>query len=444
MAGIVPDGVQLTDVTASNSATCALQSASATFTQADVGKCCVLMPYTDTQQTARFGTITAVAGANNATASLSGAPGALTNAILFYGTDNGAAIDAALAAAAAGKNRGGMTFPLGIVCTTRQHVQPTGVAVKGMFSNSSGGKSKDFKHYGSSLVLCSFVASGPFWALGTAGSGDPRGTQLSDINIDCANLSSRCIDGSSYGRTEHLFRVTAVRGNGSDTYCSGATSRASMCCFLGANQANTVSLAGDATFINNIVTGAGNGFYGIKASNGDDITISNNHIWKDGVASTMLGGSIWLSFNSGNTTAGSVTVALNKCDTNYGSGIKISVSGNSSARSISLIGNHLFNNPQVANNTGPVIELNVGSGSEIRGLIIQGNHARASWTGTGVGQWTYLIDNSASAGTIYGSWVGGNVGHGVNNLYNAFAPTMDGGNLIMAGTGTTVTKSTIA
>lgn len=441
---IVPDGVQLVDVSTTNSTTCTITSASAAFTSADIGKICVVMPYTDTQTTARSGTITAVTSATACTATLSGAPGTLTNAIFIYGTNNATAIDAVLTAAAALPNKRSVTFPLGIICTNKSHTQPTGTHIRGMFSNSSGGKSKDFRHYGTSLVLCGFSASSAFWITGTVGGGDPRGVQLSDINIDCCNLASRAIDGSTSGRTEHLFRVTALRGSGAETYNSSATSRAMMCCFLGANQSNTVSLSGDATFVNNIVTGAGNGFYGIKCSNGDDINISNNHIWKDSSASSLLGGSIWLSFNTSNTIAGSVTVSLNKCDTNYGSGLKITVSGTSSARSISIIGNHFFNNNSVANNTGPVIELNVATGCDIRGLIIQGNHARASFASLSFGQWTYLIDNSASVGTIYGSWVGGNVGHGVNNLYNTFTPTMDGGNLIMAGTGTVVTKSVIA
>lgn len=444
-AGIAADGVALYDATTTASATCTVGSATGSFSAADIGKVCVVLSYTNTVPTPRYGTITAVASPSSCTAALSGSPGALTGATFIYGTDQGAAIDTALAAAAAGASKGMLWLPNGIICTTRQHILPTGVYLRGFGNNSSGGKAKDFRHYGTSLVLTSFYAANGFLTLGTIGSSDPRGTALEYLNVDCANLSPSCINGASTGRTNRMYAVTAVRGQGAETYNSGATDRVSHCHFIGQNSGNVVSLSGDNNFgPNNIVTGAGNGFYGIKASNGDDVLIHGNHIWKDSLDTTMLGGSIWLSFNSGNTTAGSVSVLGNKCDTNYGSAIKITVSGSSSVRGISIANNHCFNNASVANNTGPVIELNVGAGSDIRGLTIGGNHARASFSGTGVGQWTSLIDNSASAGTIFGSWVGGNVGHGVNALYNTFAPTMDAGNLIMAGAGTAVTKSTIA
>lgn len=444
-AAINADGVALYDATTTASATCTVGSATANFSAADIGKVCVVLAYTNTVPTPRYGTITAVAGPTSCTASLSGSPGALTGATFIYGTDAGADIDAVLTAAAANAAKGTVWLPNGIICTTRQHILPTGVYLRGFGNNSSGGKAKDFRHTGTSLVLTSFYAANAFLTLGTIGSSDPRGTALEYLNIDCANLTPLCVSGATTGRTNRLYAVTAVRGNGAETYNSGATDRVSHCHFIGHNSSNTVSLSGDTSFgPNNIVTGAGNGFYGVKASNGDDILIQGNHIWKDSVDNTMLGGSIWLSFNSGNTKAGSVTVIGNKCDTNYGSAIRVSVSGNSSARSIALVGNHCFNNDNVANNTGPVIELNVGAGSDIRALTISANHARASFNGTGVGQFSTLIDNSASAGTIYGSWAGGNVGHGVNALYSSFVPTMDGGNLIVAGAGTTVTKSTIA
>ena len=444
-AGISADGVALYDATTIASATCTVGSATASFSAADIGKPCVVLPYTNTVPTPRYGTITAVASPTSCTAALSGSPGALTGATFIYGSDQGGAIDAALAVASAGASKGMLWLPNGIICTTRQHILPTGVYLRGFGNNSSGGKAKDFKHYGTSLVLVSYYAASPFLTLGSISSADPRGTALEYLNVDCCNLTGTCIGASASGRTNRLYAITAVRGNGGQTYDSGPTDRVSHCHFINQNSSNVVSLSGDTNFgPNNVVTGAGNGFYGVKASNGDDITIHGNHIWKDSADTTMLGGAIWLSFNSGNTTAGSVSVLGNKCDTNYGSAIKISVSGSSSARSISIANNHCFNNASVANNTGPVIELNVGAGSDIRGLTIGGNHARASFSGTGVGQWTYLIDNGASAGTIYGSWAGGNVGHGVNALYNAFVPTMDAGNLVMVGAGTAVTKSTIA
>lgn len=441
--GILPDGVALYDVTTTNNVNCAINSATASFSILDIGKPCVIIPYTDTGLFPSYGTITTIISTNQCIATLNVAPGSLASATMIYGTDNGARLDALFSAFTSAPSKGMVQLPSGIICTTRTHNIPTGIYLRGLGNNPTGGKAKDFKHYGTSLCLVGYLNS-DFLTGGSIGPGDPKGIHIRDLNIDCANLAYRCLNSASTGRTEHIEQVTMVRGNSTEIYNSAATSRVHKSCFLGQNNGNVVSLSGDSTFVNNIVTGAGNSFYGIKTSNGDDVLIAHNHIWKDSSATSMLGGSIWASFNSGNTKAGSVVILGNKCDTNYGSAIKISVSGASSARDVAILNNDCFNNDSVTNNTGPVIELNVASGCDIRGLRIQGNGARASWNDPTKGQWTYLIDNSASLGTIYGSWVGGNVAHGVTGLYNGFTPTMDGGNLIIAGSGTTVTKSTIA
>lgn len=414
------------------------------FKSSDIGKICALLPYTNTGVNARYGKIIAVAAdGKSCTASFNLSPGALTGATFVYGTDQAESIDALLAAANASPTKGLVFFPMGVICSSRQHIQPTGVAVRGLMNNSMGGKAKDFRHYGTSLILCGFQATGGFWQLGSSTSTDPRGVTLENLNIDCLNLAPSCIDGSNSGRTERLRAVTALRGSGAETYKSGPTSRVHNCVFIGQNQSNVVSLSGDSNFIDNIVTGAGNGYYGIKAYNGDDILIALNHIWKDAADSTMLGGSIWLSF-SGSVLKGSVTVALNKCDTNYGSAIKISMTGVAIARDLAILQNDCFNNDSVTNNTGPVIELSLGASCEIRALRIQGNGVRASWNDPTKGQWTSLIDGTGIAGTISASHVAGNIGSGVNALYTSFTPTIDGGNAVLTGNTTTLVKSTIA
>lgn len=438
--GVIADGVALYDATTTNSTTCTVGSASASFTENDIGKVCVVIPYTDNGTTARYGTITAVASATSCTASLSGAPGALTGATFIYGSDNATALDAAFTAAAASATKAVVELPFGIVCTTGQHTVPTGCTLRGQANNPTGGKAKDFDHYGSSLVLCSYKASGAFVELGTTTTSDPRGIHLSDLNVDCANLAGICVRGNTL-RTEHLLRVTVVRGTSTSSYKSAPTSRAELCVFLGANNGNTVDLAGDATFVNNIVTGAGNGYYGVK-TDGENVAIQNNHIWKDASASTMLGGSVWVSRHSGDLVKGGVIVQGNKFDTQYGPAIKVSVSGSSTARAISIVGNHAQNNDAVANNTGPFLLLDVGAGSILRGLVVQGNIGRGSWNDPSKGQWSAFIDGAAVAGTIYGSVVGGNFMDNCNAMYTSFTPDHDNANITMAGTGTTQTKST--
>jgi hypothetical protein len=437
--GIIADGVALYDATTTASATCTVTSATGSFSADDIGKVCVVIPYTDTGLTARYGTITAVASATSLTASLSASPGALSGATFIYGSDNATAIDAALTAASASATKAVVELPFGIVCTTLEHTVPTGVTLRGQANNPTGGKAKDFKHYGTSLVLCAFGSNGGLLLLGTTATSDPRGVHVADLNVDCANLSARAIYGGTL-RTEHLLRVTAVRGTNA-TYKSAPTSRAELCVFLGQNQWNTVELSGDATFVNNIVTGAGNGYYGVK-TDGENVAIQNNHIWKDSVASSMLGGSVWVSRHSGDLVKGGVIVQGNKFDTQYGPAVKISVSGSSTARAISVIGNHAQNNDAVVNNTGPFLLLDVGAGSILRGLVVQGNIARGSWNDPTKGQWSAFIDGTAVAGTIYGSVVGGNYMDNCNAMYASFSPDHDNANITMAGTGTTQTKST--
>ena len=311
--------------------------------------------------------------------------------------------------------------------------------MRGVANNPTGGKAKDFKHYGTSLVLVK-NQTGAFVTLGSFGSTDPRGSHLRDMNVDCFNLSTNCVSGDG-GRTSHVSYCTLVRGI-QETYKGGPTSRLMFNMFMGQNAFNVVQLSGDSTMLYNNVTGAGNGYYGIKIANGDDVQVAHNHIWKDSSASTMLGGSIWLSHFSG-TTSGSVSVNNNKCDTNYGSAIKLTVSGSSTqVRAINIHGNDCFNNDAVANNTGPMIELSVAATCIVKGLSIQANTGRGSWNNQSLGQWSALIDGSAIAGNIYGSVVGGNVAVNCNALYATFTPDHDNGNIAIAGTGTTQTKST--
>jgi len=435
----VNDGVALYDATSTASASSVVGSVSAAFTAADVGKVCVVIPYTDSGLTPRWGTIVSVESATSCTTSLSGSPGALTGATFIYGTDNGAAIDAALASAGAAATKGVVILPLGITMSTLLHVVPSGVILGGVSNNPTGGKAKDFKHYGSSLVAAKATA-GAFVTLGSFGAADPRGSHLRNLNVDCMNLTTQCVSGDG-GRTSHVFSCTLVRGI-QETYKGGPTSRLMFSVFMGQNAYNTVQLSGDSTMLYNIVTGAGNGYYGIKTSNGDDIQIAHNHIWKDSSASAMLGGSIWLSHFSG-TTSGSVNVNNNKCDTNYGSAIKLTISGTSTqVRAINIHGNDCFNNDAVTNDTGPVIELSVAATCVLKGLSIQANTGRGSWNNQSLGQWASFIDGSAIAGNIYGSVVGGNVAVNCNALYATFTPDHDNGNIAIAGTGTTQTKST--
>jgi len=401
----------------------------------------VVIPYTDTGTTARYGTIIAVAAdGSTCTTSLSGSPGALTNATFIFGTDYGPKISNALAAAALSPTRAVLQLPLGIMCSTLQHVQPTGVTVRGFANNATGGKAKDFRHYGSSVVATNFFAAGAFWKCGDAGVSDPRGTTLEYLNIDSANLHVRTIDCSS-ARTAVVTHVTGVRGVG-ETYYGGPTDHTSYCTFLGSNNGNVAVVSGDGMFTHNKVIGAGTTFACIKCSNPTDVVIKHNHVWHDSANSAFTGYGIWVSFNSGVTNSCCVDIEGNKIDTTYGHAYYISASGNAVGRGVSIRGGVCFNNDNVTNNTGSILGLSIASGSSLKGLLLRDVNGAASFNDPSKGQWAYLVDNSASAGTIVGFSTGGCVVSGCNALYSNITPDVDDVNIVMVGTGTALTKST--
>lgn len=428
------DGIALYDATATNSTTSTITSATANFTSADIGKKCVTVPYVDTlAQTVRYGTITAVSSPNSCTVLLNVAPGALTGATFIYGTDDLAAYNAAIAAADA-SNISSVFVPGGISCLAGNLIIPMGMTLFGVGNYATGGRAKDFKYKGSSLVLVSFLAAD--FVTGGNGGNSPRGVTLHHLNIDCLNLATHSF--KSGGRTVHVNNCTLLHGI-TNTIETGATSRFHMCCIFGHNDAcNVVQITGDSTFTNNLVIGAGNGFYEIKTSNGDDIVITGNHLWKDAQLSSMLGGSIFVSQNSGDTKAGGITISNNKFDTAFGPHILIRVSGSSTLRGINIVGNQSMNNDAVVNGTGAFIQLEVQSGNILRCLNVHSNMVRGSWNDPTKGQHSYFLDASLTAGTVYASSLTGNV---IDNVVSGgllnFTPTYTAGNLYMVGTGTT-------
>jgi hypothetical protein len=437
MFGAKCNGKAVYDATATNSATSTIASATLNLTSADVGKRCAIVPYVDSSLTTRHGTISSVTSATECVASLSGAPGTLTGATFIYGTDDLTAVSEALTAAKTG-SVGGVFIPAGITVLSGQIIVPCGVTLFGIGNYATGGKAKDMRYAGSSLILAGYLAS-PFVVGGDINVSSPKGWSLSRLNIDCLNLALFAYSASGTGRTEHIDHCTFNRGINA-TVDTSATSRIHSCCIFGQNQGNVVHLSGDSSFLYNIVTGAGNGYYGIKLSNPDDVVILGNHIWKDGSLSSMLGGSIFVSFNTGNVVAGGVTIEGNKFDTAYGPHIYLKASAASTGRGVSIIGNQSMNNDAVTNGTGAFIELEIQSGCVLRGLNVHGNICRGSWYDPTKGQHSYFLNGSATAGNVYGSSFTGNIiDNVVSGGFNAFTPTYTAGNLYMVGTGTTAT-----
>lgn len=423
------------DATTTNAATTTITSATATFKASDVGKRIATLQYADTA-IGGYGTIASYISPTSVTATLNSAPGALTNAIIVWGTDDATAVNAALTAAKNG--RGAVFVPGGITCVGSSLTIPVGVRLFGIGNYSTGGKAKDFKYSGSSIVGIKFAAGGLIVAGDSTGT-DPEGTTLDHINIDAFGEFNRAYDGSNSSRTSRIEFATLLRGVGETIY-STPTSIIQSNSIFGQNQAaNVVAVQGDSRFINNIVTGAGNGFYAIKLSNADDVVIALNHTWKDSSLNTMLGGQIFVSQNTGNVLSGGITIVGNKFDTSYGPHVFVKVSGNSTLRGINISDNHGFQNDSVPAATYPWMQLEVDSGSTLRAFTMHNNLGRASFNGTSFGSLTYFIDGGLIAGTIVGSSLTGNIMDNCAAAYNVFTPAYSAGNYYIVGSGTTAT-----
>lgn len=431
------DGDALYDVTTTATATCTVTSITASFTNDDVGKNAAILAYLDTM-TVKYGVITSVNSPTSAVVTLNSAIGALTNATMVYGTDDSAAINLACAAAKLGN--GAVFVPGGISCVKASSIIiPVGVTLFGITNFATGGRAKDFKYSGSSIVSVGYNAQATIIA-GDSSGADPKGSQIYGLNIDAFGLAYNAYTGGSTSRTSRIDHCTLLRGVG-ETIVGSPTSRINNCSIFGQHQsiASVVTLYGDSTFSNNIVTGAGKGQYSIKLSNADDINISNNHMWKDGSLASMLGGQIFISLNTGFLTSGSVTILGNKLDTSFGPHIYIKASGNSKGRGININSNHAFQNDSVPNATYPFMQVEIQAGSELRGLNVHGNGCHASWNDPTKGTLTAFLDNSASVGTITGSSITGNIADNCAAGYISLTPTYTAGNMFIAGTGTTVT-----
>lgn len=437
-AGAKCDGKAVYDATTTASTTTTISSATAAFKAADVGKVIAVMPYADTANPV-YGTVASVISATQITASVNSAPAALTNAIVVWGTDDTAKINTALSAAK--YTIGAVQIPGGICTVIGSLTIPVGVTLRGVANFSTGGKAKDFKYSGSSIVAVRFNAAS-LLIIGDSTSTDPKGTTVRDINIDAFGLAYHAYDGSTTSRTGQIASATFLRGVGETIWLTPTANMHDSAAFGSNNAANVVQAQGDGRIINNIITGSGNGFYQLKLSNSDDLIISMNHMWKDSNLATSLGGQIFVSQNSGNVTSGSVTIALNKFDTSYGPHVFIKVSGNSTLRGLNLESNHGFQNDNVTTATYPFFALEVDAGSSLRVLNIHNNMGHASWNGTVLGSLTYFIDGGLGvAGTFVGIDISGNQVDNCAASYNVFAPTalQSHNNNYIVGSGTVAT-----
>ena len=418
-------------VTGASAGSMTLTSATANFTAADVGKLCAHKPRTASGNYTRFGTITAVNSSTSITISVSGVT-ATTGQLFVWGTNDQTAITNALAAGLSSKRP--VYFPNGITCASAQIVVPTGVTICGSGNTTTVGYARNFEYRNSSLVLLAYDAtSGGFIKLGS-GVAAERGSNIYDMNIDCLDLQSQCVNTDGTTRGNHVRGVTLVRGTDT-TYQSSASSVTESCTIIQNQLGTCAKIAGDSRFINNYVFGAGNGFHGVHI-NSSDVYCGQNHIWKDSDTASALGSAVYINVFGGVTSSpskGSITIEGNQFDTSFGPHILIDVAASTYGRAVAIVGNHGFQNDSVPNATYPCIKINVGASGSLRALSIVGNVFQGSWNDNTKGQYTYLIDGSGITGTVIATTCYGNMADNCAALYNSFAPTTTAGNSVIPG-----------
>lgn len=446
--GAKVDGVALYDVSTTNSATSTITSATGSFTAADVGKPCAVIPAVASSAYPKYGTITGVANSTTATATLNVSPGALTGATFVYGTDDTIAVRAAISAAkpSTAYGYGTVYVPRGIVVTTDKLVFPDGVSLRGAGNTTTVDFARNFRHHQANIVLVNYVPSAGAVVLGDGSSSGKVGSNASWIDIDCLNLAPRALEvaAGQIVRTVHIDHVTAVRGT-ADTVLTGPSSVVTNSIFIQQQYGHVAKISGDSRFINNYVYGAGNGYHGIRISGVGDVQIIGNHIWKDADTPAALGSSIYLESWGTQVNKGQVTISANSFDTSFGPHIQIAALNTSVLRGVTITGNEGFQNDVVPNAAYPFIKINVDSGASIRALTISGNTGTGSWNDPTKGQYTYFVDGSGVAGHIYGSVTGGNAIDNcaaITNFSGTWAAwDKDSGNTVIPGTGTTVLNS---
>lgn len=441
---IVADGVELRDVTTTNSATSTITSASAAFTSADVNKKCVIISYASKANTRVYGYISSFISSTSVVCTVNATPGVLSNAIMVYGSDDTAAINAAITDVTA--SRGTVWLPKGIMVCTSAVTIPDGVTVIGTGRTITGNYAKNFYYSGSSLVLANYIASGGFVTVGNNASSGIYGALLSDCNVDGMKLAIDYVVGNG-GRTGSMERLTVIRGHSSagTTYVVslGAGGKLLNCIIIGQQDGHVVSMSGDSKAINNQVFGAGNGYYGFKISAADDVLVSQNHIWKDADDATSLGGSVYIENWGNNVLRGGITIQGNKFDTAFGPHVQITTlagaAGSTALRGVSILNNISMNNDAVTANTYAFIKLDISAEDVLRGLVVSGNLVRGSWNDTTKGGHKYFIDGSGILGAVYGKVVAGNF---IDNLgtaaYTGFTPDIGVNQNASMATGSTV------
>lgn len=443
--GAVGDGRVVSDAVTSGrtgGGSLVVSSATANFTQADVGKCFGI--HTTATGAAAYqimsGTITSVQSATQFTGSVPNTTPAIASAgSLCIATNDTAALQAAYNFATT--NGGGeVIHPKGIYGVTAALTIGANVTLKGQ--GKQQGRPFNYLDKGTTLVGLppDYVASAMVILA-------DRGGQIRDINVDAGNRFDNAV--RIMLTNCKAYNASIGRGNVITHYVDAGSSTLSECCVYGAMKGTTIQTTGDALIgPNNYIFGAGNNLPNIAAPGVfDDCMIFGNHIYKGGWGinpSLVMGPNIKWSQFAPDASSGGV-ISGNVFDTAYGNHIEIEVFNTSSASAIKglTIANNEFYQPQaIPNNTYSAIKITAGTTgafiADIRALSITGNVGKGSQDGAV--NYKSFIDWSIGTGgsRITGDVIGFNSIDACTTVYSgsAHVPAVTGTNVAISGAGT--------
>lgn len=431
---VVNDGVALYDASTTNSTTSTVNSPSGSFKSTDVGKCCAVHSRSGTVAlaNARYGFITAVASPTQCTAVFNLSPGALTNAMFVYGTDNAVPMQAAITAAIASRDKI-LKLPGGIICSSAGLTGSGNIIMEGAGRSYTELEWYNFDYAGTTLAVCGSSANAALYF-----NGSTTGPRLYGFNVDAMGISQHGL--RTDGRAASISDVTVLKplgGSGnSHALKMGPGSMVDHCTIIGGYNCHPLAAGGDSQVTSCNIYGAGTGYFACKLSGVSDFIFSKNHVWALG-AGTFNSGSVFIEAWQSSAPMGSVKVSNNQFDTAQNAPhISISVAANCKLLSVDISNNNAFNNNAVTT-PYPWLSLSVAAGGEIRGLGVKGNEIMGSWSDPTQGLHSYLIDGTGIVGAVKGSRVAlNNIDRPTVGGYNTFTPDYTAGNTRVNAAGT--------
>lgn len=445
-SGIVADGQVAYDGSVTTSSPNTLTTATAFFTSDMIGMRALAVSQLDTSTYSIGGTITAVA-TNGLSATFTGTVATtLSLACIVVGTDNSTALTAAgTRAALTGDN---IYLPPGVICFESRWVIPDGIgSIIGC--TPSVPQPIAVPSQGTALVFTGLA--------GTSGQGSVElGTQTSStapkrtltaidsVAIDACNRFENALILKT--RRSQLRNSVVQRGSLTAVKVSGGACRLLNNTCGQQNTGNVVNVGGpDTKIFNNELRQAGGGSTSsavVYVPSSSDCQIVGNHFWN--------GGSGVLSSSSPNTQAQNIridsatdvqnfTIVGNVFDGAYGHHIKLRVTGGSAImRAVSITGNTFFQTTGFPDETFAVCNIEIGSGTSLRGFTFTGNSGRA----LSGANYRAMVEKEFSGTTSHDS-VYSNDFLECNRVFYAvsggtWTPASHGGNIIAPGGSTNI------